>query len=172
MPRARRATTLIELLVVIIILSISATVLFPRLSTPNTESARLSRSAKRLARVIRHAQNLAIGTQVVHTLHMNFETQAYRVSERSFQGEEVPIDQGLGLKGMLASGIYFAQVHREDLPDLTMTRVTWPFDPEGRGLSGRIVLRGDQGQSLDIVVQSALDLNGPCVVSGGENEIP
>ncbi|MCP4451257.1 MAG: type II secretion system protein, partial [Planctomycetes bacterium] len=52
MSRVSRATTLVELLVVIVILSISAAILFPRLHSSQTDYARLERSAKQLARVI------------------------------------------------------------------------------------------------------------------------
>ena len=170
MSRVCRAMTLIELLVVIVILSISAAILFPRLHTSQTESARLARSADQLVWVIRHAQNLAIGTQTVHILHLDLEAQTYWVSARPFQGEDVPLDQGLGLRRTLLPGIFFSQVLRDDLQDLALTHVTWPFDPEGRGLPGRVVLSGDQGHTLDVVVSHALDLNGPCFVSGGQDE--
>jgi type II secretory pathway pseudopilin PulG len=170
MPRDSRATTLIELLVVIVILSISAAILFPRLHTSQTESARLERSAQQLVRVIKRAQNLAIGTQTVHVLHLNLESQTYSVSAKSFQGEEVPVDQGLGLRGALASGVFFAQILRDDLQDPAIRQVTWPFDPEGRGLAGRVVLSGDQGHTLDVVVGNVLDINGPCFVSGGKDD--
>ncbi|MCP4449926.1 MAG: hypothetical protein GY809_00575 [Planctomycetes bacterium] len=170
MPRDSRATTLVELLVVIVILSISAAILFPRLHTSQTESARLERSAEQLVRVIKRAQNLAIGTQTVHVLHLDLETQSYSVSAKSFQGEEVPVDRELGLRGTLASGVVFAQILRNDLQNPTINPVAWPFDPEGRGLAGRVVLRGGQGHTLDIVVGDVLDINGPCFVSGGRND--
>ena len=172
MSRVSRATTLVELLVVIVILSISAAILFPRLHSSQTESARLERSAEQLVRVIKRAQNLAIGTQTVHILHLNLETQTYSVSAKSFQGEEVPVDQGLGLRGTLASGVFFAQILRDDLQDPAIRQVSWPFDPEGRGLAGRVVLSGDQGRTLDVVVRDVLDINGPCFVSGGKDDTP
>ena len=170
MSRVCRATTLIELLVVIVILSISAAILFPRLYRSQTESARLARSANELVQVIRHAQNLAIGTQTVHVLHLDLEVQAYWVSVRSFQGEDMPLDQGLGLRRTLSQGIFFSQVLRDDLQDADATQVTWPFDPEGRGIPGSVVLSGEQGQTLEIEVRDTLDLNGPCFVRGGEHE--
>jgi len=171
MSRDSRATTLIELLIVIVILSMSAAILFPRLHTSQTEFARLERSAEQLVRVIRRAQNLAIGTQTVHILHLDLETQTYSVSVKPFQGEEMPADQGLGLRGTLASGVFFAQILRNDLQNPAITHVTWPFDPEGRGLAGRVVLSGDQGHTLDVVVRNILDLNGPSFVSGGKDDI-
>jgi len=170
MPRVSRATTLIELLVVIVVLSISAAILFPRLHRSQTESARLTRSANELMQVIRHAQNLAIGTQTVHMLHLDLEAQVYWISVRSFQGEDMPLDKGLGLRRTLSQGIFFAQVLRDDLQDTIETQVTWPFDPEGRGIPGSVTLRGEQGQTLEIEVRDALDLNGPCFVRGGEHE--
>ncbi len=170
MSRVSRATTLVELLVVIVILSISAATLFPRLHSSQTDYARLERSAKQLARVIRRVQNLAIGTQTVHILHLDMETQTYSVSMQPFQREEVPVDQGLGLRGALETGVSFSQVVRNDLKDAEVTHVTWPFDPEGRGLPGRVVLSSAQGQTLDVVVRHVLDINGPCFVSGGEDD--
>ena len=170
MPRDCRATTLIELLVVIVILSISASILFPRLHTSQSESARLERSAEQLVRVIRHAQNLAIGTQTVHILHLDLEAQSYWVSVKPFQGQEVPLDQALGLKRTLSPGIFFAQVLRDDLQDTALTQVAWPFDPEGRGLSGHVVLSGDQGNTLEVAVRGAWDLAGASFVSGGADD--
>ena len=55
MGRPGRAFTLVELVVVIAVLAISALIIYPKIDSPRSDSARLLRSAKQLAGVANYA---------------------------------------------------------------------------------------------------------------------
>jgi len=164
MGRPRRAFTLVELVVVIAVLALSALIIYPKINSPHSDSARLLRSAKQLASVANHAQDLAISKQIPHILHIDLEQQNYWVTVRSSQTFETRIKDGLGLERRLAQDICFDQVEIEDKDKSSQDHVSLVFGPEGEVTPAVLTLVAPTGRTVRVIINESSVSAGPCEI--------
>ena len=88
-PRASRSGfTLIELLVVLVLLSITAALVAPRL--PATDSMALKSSARSAASLLRYLGDRSIGSKNIYRLRINISESSLRVTRKLASGDEIP----------------------------------------------------------------------------------
>jgi len=164
MGRPGRAFTLVELVVVIAVLAISALIIYPKIDSPHSDSARLLRSAKQLAGVANYAQDLAISTQLPHILHIDLEQQNYWVTVRLTQGSETRIKDGLNLGKKLAQGICFDQVEIGDKDKSSQGHASLVFGPEGEVTPAILTLIAPAGKTVRVIINESSVSAGPCEI--------
>lgn len=101
--------TLIELSVVLAILAIFAAVALPRFAGIVT-SARLRRSAMRLAGTVLFVQGEAVRTGRVHKIHFDMAKHSYRVTQTNEKGEEEPARSDLAREYVLPEDVSLEKI--------------------------------------------------------------
>ena len=159
-----RAFTLIELVVVIAILAISALIIYPRIGSPHSDSARLMASAKQLSSVARVTRDMAISTQVPHMLHIDLEQQNYWVTIKSSRVTETRIKDALDLDRHLAEGIRFGRVELVGAGDSFHGPISLTFGPEGEVTPGTLTLISAAGGTVRLIFNESSLSAGPCEI--------
>ena len=159
-----RAFTLVELVVVIAILAISALIIYPRIDSPHSDSARLLHSAKQLSSVARYTRDMAISTQVPHMLHIDLEQQNYWVTIRSSRVTETRIKDALDLNRNLAEGIRFDRVEIVGEGESFQGHVSLIFGPEGEVTPGTLTLISAAGGTVRLIFNESSVSAGPCEI--------
>ena len=145
---ARSGFTLIEMVVVVLILSLAAALVLPRL--PATDTANLRGSARSLAAAIRYLGDLSITTKTPHRLHLNLSEERVSVTRKNSAGEQVsPNDSFLGRR-FLADGIVIEDVMIPRLGKVAIGEVMVDFGAAGLEEFVIIHLRTGQGSQFTI----------------------
>jgi prepilin-type N-terminal cleavage/methylation domain-containing protein len=121
--------TLIELTVVIVILSVIALLVVPRL--PFAHERDLSTSARTLAGTLRYLENLAIATKQYYRLRISI-LEGGMVVTRVVPGDEEVAVTDVALTGLsLREGISFADITSSRLGTVSEGEVVLDFSPLG-----------------------------------------
>lgn len=133
-PRSclNKGFTLIELVVVLVIISVVALLVYPKLSS--TSRSDLRSSARSLAAAIRYVEDRGVATKNVYRMKINLDEASVSVTQIASDGsEETADDFELRKKMVLAEGITIADVNTSRLGKVAAGEVDLYFGPMGLG---------------------------------------
>ena len=136
--------TLMELVVVMVILTLTALLVFPKLS--KTGEGELRSSARALAATVRYLEDRAVSTKTAYRMRINLDETAVEVTKLLPDGEEQPAGDVLLSKKLLAEGITISDVITSRLGKVTYGEVLLDFGPLGLGEPATIHLRSQDGR--------------------------
>lgn len=140
--------TLIELLVVIVLLSVTAALVAPRL--PATESMALKSSARSTASLLRYLGERSIGSKNIYRLHINIPESTLRVTRKLASGDEIPPEDPLLTRTVLASGIVITDLQSPRLGKVTEGEVLIDFGAGGLSEFLTLHLTSARGESFTV----------------------
>ena len=126
---SKRGFTLIELLVVVVLLSIVAALIVPRL--PSTDSTALKSSARSTAALLRYLGERSSGSKNIYRLRINISEGTIKVSRKLAGGEELPPDDPLLTRKVLESGVVITDFQSPRLGKITEGEVLIDFGAAG-----------------------------------------
>lgn len=148
-PRANSTGfTLIELIVVLLILSMTAAFVVPRL--PATDGMELKSSARSLASMLRYLGERSAGSKNIYRLHLNISENSVRVTRKLANGDEIPPDDPLLSRKVLASGIVIADLQSPRLGKVTEGEVLIDFGAGGLSEFLTLHLSSQKGESFTV----------------------
>jgi general secretion pathway protein H len=121
--------TLMELLVVIVVISVAAALVAPRL--PGAEGAELQGSARALAATLRYLEERSVAGKLAYRLRINVAADTIRITRRLSSGDEVPPDDRLLTREILASRIAITDVSTPRLGKVSEGEVVIDFGGAG-----------------------------------------
>jgi general secretion pathway protein H len=121
--------TLIELTVVIVILSVVALLIFPRL--PSVHEGDLKTSARTLAAALRYLEDKAIATKQYYRLRVNFVQGGMEVTRVIPEDEEVAVTDEVLSRLALVDRTGFADITTARLGKLSEGEAVLDFSPLG-----------------------------------------
>lgn len=160
-----RGFTLIEMVVVIVIISLVAVLVLPRL--PSTDAANLRDSARRLAAVIRYLGDRSVTTKSPFRMRLDLTDNAVTV-KKMVNGEEAAPDDPFFSRKILAEGVVIEDVEVSRLGKLGEGVVTMDFGVGGLGDVMVIHLKGGKGTHFTV---TALPYGGKVEVLEGYQEM-
>jgi prepilin-type N-terminal cleavage/methylation domain-containing protein len=152
MQRRPNAFTLIELAIVLLVIGISAAIVFPKLTGNVVQRAQLRSSVNRIAALAEYAHQQAACTRRTHVLYLDPEEGVYWVARHTSDKHIVPgVDNSI-LKGRLPDEVELAGVkHRgknTDLKDI----VAIQFSPQGWADPATIDLICSTGETMCVLI--------------------
>ncbi len=141
--------TLIELLVVLVLLSITAALVAPRL--PATDSMNLKSSARSMASLLRYLGERSIGSKNIYRLHINITDNSMKVTRKLASGDEIPPDDQLLARSVLAAGVTMTAVQSPRLGKVTEGEVLIDFGAGGLSEFLTVHLNSPKGESFTVV---------------------
>lgn len=148
-PRAcSSGFTLLELLVVMVLISIMAAMVVPRL--PSTESMALKSSARSIAALLRYLGERSSASKNVYRLHVNISENTIKVTRKLPSGEEAPPDDPLLSRKVLESGIAIVDLQSPRLGTVTEGEILLDFGAAGLSEFLTIHLNSPQGESFTV----------------------
>lgn len=160
----RRGFTLVELTVVIVILSVVALLVVPRI--PAGREAELRGSARTLAATLRYLQDRAITGKTGYRMHLDLGSGATAVKKLSARGEEAPDDEFLGRR-LLAEGVTITDVMTQRGGKRTGGEALLTFGVSGIEEFTTIHLKGAAGGHFTVM---AYPSSGKVTVAEGYRE--
>lgn len=157
--------TLIEMVVVIVIISLAAILVIPRL--PSTDAANLRSSARRLATVIRYLGDQSVTTKIPYRIRLELADDVITVVKNVNGDESAPSDPFFTEK-ILREGVAIEDVEISQLGKLTEGTVTVDFGMAGLGDVLVIHLKGNKGDHFTV---TALPYGGKVEVLEGYQEL-
>ena len=139
---AEAGFTLIEMMVVIVIISVCAALVVPRLPAP--EGTRLKNSARNLASGMRFLSDQAIITKGVFRLKLNLTENSTGIARLSPTGDELPPEDQFMNRRLVEEGISIEDVTVPQLGKVTEGEVIIPFGPAGNPDCITIHLKGGE----------------------------
>jgi general secretion pathway protein H len=124
-----RGFTLIELMVIIVILSVVALLVFPKMS--NNGNADLRSSARSVAAALRYLEDKAVSTKTAYRMSIDMNDSSIRVSRILSDGDEQPDDDVFFSGKLLADDITVADVITSRLGKVSVGEVQLDFTPMG-----------------------------------------
>jgi prepilin-type N-terminal cleavage/methylation domain-containing protein len=148
-----RAFTLVELVVVLIVVGISASLVFPKVSGLLLRAPEPWRSGRQLLRLAKYARELAIATESTFVLSLDPNTGDYWVAGKEGDRQSgavvaVPSD----LKGHLSEEVRVADVELAGDDWDPRHPVTMEFGPEGSCDAVAVSLTSSEGRTVRVVV--------------------
>jgi len=140
----RRGFTLIELMVVIVILSVLAMVVIPRL--PMAREGDLKASARTLAAALRYLNDRSIATKNRYLLRIAFQDGSMKVTRVIREGEETAVPDPFLLNLSLREGVGIADVVTARLGKITEGEAVLGFSPLGVEDFSVIHLKSEDGK--------------------------
>lgn len=148
-PRAcRSGFTLIELMVVLVLLSLSAALIAPRL--PSTGAMELKSSARSLASLLRYLGERSIGSKQVYRLHINFQENSLKITRKLASGDEIPPEDPLLSRKALTEGIVITDLQSPRLGTVTEGEVLIDFSAGGLAEFLTLHLQSPKGESFTV----------------------
>jgi len=135
--------TLIEMVVVIVILSMVALLVIPRL--PSTDAVRLKSSARSLASAIRYMGDRSVTAKIHYRLLFNLGDGSVSVKKVTADGEEVAADDPLLSRFALADGVIIEDIRISSLGKLAEGEVNVDFGAAGLAEFLTIHMKGAGG---------------------------
>lgn len=148
-PRAcRSGFTLIELVVVLVLLSLTAALIAPRL--PATEAMELKSSARSLASLLRYLGERSIASKHTYRLHVDFRENSIKVTRKLASGDEIPPEDPLLSRKALAAGIVITDLQSPRLGTVREGEVLIDFGAAGLSEFLTLHLHSPKGESFTI----------------------
>jgi Tfp pilus assembly protein FimT len=141
----------VELIVVLMVLGICATVIFPKVSGLLLREPEPQRSGRLLARLVKHAQELAVATESTCVLSLEGNTGNYWIASKQ-QDPSAAVAAPAELKGRLGQEVTITNVELTEEEWDPMSPVILEFSPEGMGDPARITLTSTDGRSVSVVI--------------------
>lgn len=141
--------TLLELLIVIAVLSLTMALVVPRL--PSSDSSALKGSATALAATLRYLGESAITSKSCYRLHLDISGNSIRITRRLPGGYEVPPDDRLLARKILAGQVIITDVETSRLGKVSEGEVLIDFNAAGLSEYLTIHLRTAQGRETTVV---------------------
>jgi len=135
--------TLIELMVVILIISVVAAIVLPRL--PQPESTKLKSSARNLATGIRFLNDQAMTTKSQYNLTFDLTESVVKITRHSAAGDELPPDDAFFNRPLIEDGISIEDVVSSLRGKAAEGQFVVPFGPNGNAEALMIHLKGGAG---------------------------
>ncbi len=148
--------SLVELAVIIVILAVCVTVVFPNFSNGLLNQQRLKSSVSKIASIAEYASQRAVSTGFTHLLHFNIKQGAYWVTAHAPDGRQLPITNGLNLRGRLPEDVQFSSVEFRDMKSGLEDVVTIEFSPQGWIEPATIYVASSHGRKMSIVMHEML----------------
>lgn len=158
--------TLLELLVVIVIIAVSAALVAPRL--PGAESAELRSSARGLAATLRYLEERSVSGKLAYRLRLNISAGTIRVTRKMASGDEVPPDDRLLTREILASRITITDVSTPRLGKVSEGEVIIDFGGAGLTEFLTVHLASASGKAFTV---AAFPNNGRVKTLAGYEEL-
>jgi type II secretion system protein H len=130
-PAIARGFTFVELIVVLVVLGISASVVFPRIGGFLLKEPEPWQSARKLVRVARYAHEWAVTTESAVSLHIDMETGKYWASDQAMQEGTGESPWGRGLRGRLADDVEITGLQWQGEDRVAQDRLVVEFRPDG-----------------------------------------
>jgi len=140
--------TLIELMVVLVILSITAALVVPRL--PSTDAMELKSSARSLASLLRYLGERSISSKTIYRLHVNIRENSIKVTRKLANGDEIPPEDPLLSRNTLTAGIVIADLESPRLGKVTEGEVFIDFGSAGLSEFLTIHLNSPKGEIFTV----------------------
>lgn len=121
--------TLLELVVVLVLLSLAAAVVVPRL--PAMQESRLRASARQLATQLRYLDERAVTGKIPYILRINLDEQKIDVVSKTATGDDAPPDDPFLQRSPLQEGIIIRDLHTERLGTVSEGTVRIAYGPGG-----------------------------------------
>ncbi|NVN98758.1 MAG: prepilin-type N-terminal cleavage/methylation domain-containing protein [Geobacteraceae bacterium] len=141
--------TLIELLVVIVILSITAALVIPRL--PASDSMELKSSARTLASMLRYLGERSVASKDVYRLHINLSDNSIRVTRKLPSGDEVPPEDPMLARSPLGAAVVISDFESPRLGKVTEGDVMIDFGAAGLSEFMTVHIASPKGDSFTVV---------------------
>ena len=152
MRRRPNAFTLIELTIVLLIISISAAIVFPKLTAGLVQRAQLRSSVNRIAAFAEYAHQQAACTRQTHVLCLNLEKRTYWVACQPSDEQIVPAVDTSSLKGHLPEEVELAGVSLRGEDTGSQDVVAIRFSPQGWADPAIIDLTCSTGETMRLVI--------------------
>lgn len=167
-PRACRSAgfTLLELLIVMLLLSLTAALVLPRLPAGN--SAALKNSARSTAALLRYLGERSAGSKQVYRLHVNISENTLRVTRKLPSGDELPPDDPLLARTVLEGGVTIADLQSPRLGKVTEGEVLLDFGAAGLSEFVTLHLNSPGGESFTV---AGFPVNGKVKLLAGYQEL-
>jgi general secretion pathway protein H len=116
-------------MVVILLVSIAAALIAPRL--PSTGSMELKSSARATATMLRYLGERSTGSKNIYRLRINMTDSSLSVTRKLANGDEIPPDDPLLSRKVLAKGITIADLESPRIGKVTEGEVVMDFGAAG-----------------------------------------
>jgi general secretion pathway protein H len=136
--------TLVELVVVLVILSVAALLVYPKLSA--TGDAGLRSSARSISATIRYLEDRAVATKSAYRMKINLNGSDIEILKVMPDGEEQHADDVLTDRALIADGISVSDVITSRLGKVSEGEVRIDFSPLGLDGFFTIHLRSPKGR--------------------------
>ena len=158
--------TLLELIVVLLLVSLIAALIFPRL--PSSQASDLRNSARQLAVLMRYLEERAVATKKTYYLHINLDDDRLTVSRKGAVGNENGQDDDPFLKRQpLMKGIRVSDITTDQLGKISTGEALISYGPGGRSAPLLLHLAAPDGSYFTI---QALPVSGSVKVASGYQE--
>lgn len=148
---------------VLIVLGLSAAVVFPKLGGLLLREPEPWRSGRNLMRLAKHAHELAIATESAFVLHINLETGQYWVASKQADNAPASAATQRSLGGRLPEEVTITDVKLPGEDRALENVLTIEFSPEGWCDPAVVSITSSGGQTVKLVVDEWFDgmnLNG------------
>ncbi len=136
--------TLVELVVVIVILSITALLVYPKLTA--TGESGLRSSARSLSAAIRYVEDRAVSAKSSYRMKINLGDSNIQILKVMADGDEQPADDVIPGRPLIAEGISISDVILPRLGKVTEGEARIDFGPLGLGSMATIHLCSRNGR--------------------------
>ncbi len=143
-PGSGGGFTLVELVVVLVILSVAALLIFPRLSA--TGDSGLRSSARSISTTIRYLEDRAMATKTAYRMKINISDSSIEIVQVAADGTEQAADEIPPDSTHLADGISVSDVITPRLGKVAEGEVSIDFGPLGPDQYFTIHLRSPKGR--------------------------
>jgi hypothetical protein len=147
----------VELIVVLIILGLSAAIVFPKLDGLLLREPEPWRSSRKLMRLAKYAHELAIATESAFVLHIDLETGQYWVASKVADNEAANAAGQRSLAGQLPPEVTITDVKRPGQERTLENALTIEFSPEGWCDPAVVSLTSSGGETVKLAIDEWFD---------------
>jgi prepilin-type N-terminal cleavage/methylation domain-containing protein len=154
---AARAFTLVELIVVLIVLGTTVGLAFPKLSGLMLREPEPWRSGRQLARLAKHARELAVVTESTFVLSIDANTGDYWLASKPHDKEAVAVTAPSDLRGRLSEDVRITDIELTGEDWDPENTVMMEFGPEGSCDPVTVCLTSAEGWTVRVVIREGSD---------------
>jgi len=143
--------TFIELIVVLVVLGVSASVVFPRIGGFLLREPEPWQSARKLVRAARYAHEWAVTTESAVSLHIDTETGKYWASDQAMREGASESPWGRDLRGRLADDVEITALQYRGEDRVAEDVLVVEFRPHGWNDPFVVTMTSSDGETVKIV---------------------